>query len=131
MIFYIILFGFTIFIYFYINGFEGCRGEKNSETNKSDEKIMDVSQESAKSAVITTKVVNNAKNPTISKEFSGFDSADVVTKIGPQNICIGVFKNPVDHKTHFYRTRLKGKFFTINFSAASLYEDARLSLRQY
>ena len=72
---------------------------------------MEVSQESAKSAVTTTntKIVNNAKNPTITKEFTGFDSADVVTKIGPQNVCIGVFKNPVDHKTHFYRTRLKGK----------------------
>ena len=114
MIFYIILFGFTIFIYFYINGFEACRSEKNSENNKSEEKIM---EESAKSAVITSKVVNNAKNPTITKEFTGFDSADVVTKIGPQNVCIGVFKNPVDHKTHFYRTRLKGKCFKIKLSA--------------
>ena len=116
MIFYIILFGFTIFIYFYINGFEACRSEKKSENNKSEEKNMEVSQESAKSAVITSKVVNNAKNPTITKEFTGFDSADVVTKIGPQNVCIGVFKNPVDHKTHFYRTRLKGKCFRIKLS---------------
>ena len=38
-----------------------------------------------------------------------YDGANVMTAKGPGNICVAIFKNPVDHKTHFYRTRLKGK----------------------
>ena len=38
-----------------------------------------------------------------------YDGANIMTAKGPGNICVAIFKNPVDHKTHFYRTRLKGK----------------------
>ena len=101
MILYIALFGLTIFIYFYFNGFEACRMKvppKNVGTQSADTvKMENICNEN------NSKVYNK-------KEFCNvnYDSADVVTKIGPQNICIGIFKNPVDHRTHFYRTRLKG-----------------------
>merc|ERR1712004_964391 len=39
-----------------------------------------------------------------------YDGANIMTAKGPGNICVAIFKNPVDHKTHFYRTRLKGEF---------------------
>ena len=91
MIVYIVIFGLTLFLYFYINGFESCRSKIVSKP-KADKKSADVME-------------NTRQN---SKIFTNFDSADVVTTVGPQNICIGIFKNPVDHHTHFYRTRLKG-----------------------
>lgn len=43
------------------------------------------------------------------KPMLSFDSADVMTNVGPGNTCVAIFKNPSDHKTHFYRTRLKSK----------------------
>ena len=91
MIVYILIFGLTLFLYFYINGFEGCRSKIVSKPK-------------------TEKSADLMENTTSqnSRIFSNFDSADVVTTVGPQNICIGIFKNPVDHRTHFYRTRLKG-----------------------
>ena len=89
MIVYIVIFGLTLFLYFYINGFEGCRSKIVSKPKA--EKSADL--------------MENSQNSRI---FTNFDSADVVTTVGPQNICIGIFKNPVDHRTHFYRTRLKG-----------------------
>ena len=102
MILYIALFGLTIFIYFYFNGFEACR------IKVAPKKVGAQSADTVKMETIC-----NENNSTVyKKEFCNinYDSADVVTKIGPQNICIGIFKNPVDHRTHFYRTRLKGMY---------------------
>ena len=45
----------------------------------------------------------------VTKHNVNYDSANIMTAKGPGNTCVAIFKNPVDHKTHFYRTRLKGK----------------------
>ena len=49
-------------------------------------------------------------NGKVLKSNVNYDGANVMTAKGPGNVCVAIFKNPVDHKTHFYRTRLKGTF---------------------
>ena len=51
----------------------------------------------------------NQRHQQKSAKITSFDSADVLTCIGQGNVCVAIFKNPLDHKTHFFRTRLKGK----------------------
>ena len=43
------------------------------------------------------------------KQNVNYDGANIMTAKGHGNTCVAIFKNPVDHKTHFYRTRLKGE----------------------
>ena len=57
-----------------------------------------------------TKITENEDTRKVLKSNVNYDGANVMTAKGPGNICVAIFKNPVDHKTHFYRTRLKGTF---------------------
>ena len=52
---------------------------------------------------------SKSNEKVVLKTNVNYDGANVMTAKGPGNICVAIFKNPVDHKTHFYRTRLKGK----------------------
>lgn len=74
------------------------------ETEKAN-KAMEVIDEN--SEMVLTKKKNN--NQVFQKQKSYFDAADVMTLVGRRNTCVGIFKNPVDHKTHFYKTRFKAK----------------------
>ena len=56
------------------------------------------------------KVTKKHDDGKVLKSNVNYDGANVMTAKGPGNVCVAIFKNPVDHKTHFYRTRLKGIF---------------------
>ena len=57
----------------------------------------------------TEKSEEDKVKDTFTKQNVNYESANVMTLKGAGNICIAIFKNPVDHQTHFYRTRLKGE----------------------
>ena len=40
---------------------------------------------------------------------TSFESANIVTCNRSDNTCVAIFKNPLDRKIHYYRTRLRGK----------------------
>ena len=42
---------------------------------------------------------------------TNFESANIVTCNRSDNTCVAIFKNPLDRKVHYYRTRLRGKKF--------------------
>ena len=67
--------------------------------------------ENEKSEEINIGEETSPKNyeKVVLKTNVNYDGANIMTAKGPGNICVAIFKNPVDHKTHFYRTRLKGK----------------------
>jgi hypothetical protein len=66
-------------------------------------------QQNATPPTITSYITTaSQKKISFVKQKSSYLSADVMTTIAPRNICVAIFKNPSDHKYHFYRTRLKG-----------------------
>ena len=90
MFLYIAIFLFSILAILFYK--EDQRDQKEVENVRNTEKAEDIQ---VKNDVIKTSV--------------NYDGANIMTAKGPGNTCIAIFKNPVDHKTHFYRTRLKGK----------------------
>ena len=72
----------------------------NLEDNKVQPSVAEVQPKKVK------KVVVEPKN---------FESVTILSCLGQSNTCIAIFKNPWSHKTHFYRTRLKGKWKLLNF----------------
>merc|ERR1712079_626758 len=60
----------------------------------SEEESVDVSEKS------TEKSTENSKK-------TNFDNANIVTCNRSDNTCVAIFKNPLDRKTHYYRTRLR------------------------
>ena len=89
LILYLFILAITILACFYILKFSST---SNSDTDKEE------------------NVKTSAKSNTISRKNMTFDNADVMTCNGPGNICVAIFKNPLDRKTHFYRTRLRGMY---------------------
>ena len=57
---------------------------------------------------IEDKKSDSRKSKSRNNKIS-FESANIVTCSRDDNTCIAIFKNPQDHRTHFYRTRLRGK----------------------
>ena len=51
---------------------------------------------------------SEAKESTNPRNNTNFESANIVTCSRDDNTCVAIFKNPLDRKTHFYRTRLRG-----------------------
>merc|ERR1719483_477196 len=51
---------------------------------------------------------DEAKESTNPRNNTNFESANIVTCSRDDNTCVAIFKNPLDRKTHFYRTRLRG-----------------------
>ena len=43
-------------------------------------------------------------------KIMSYTQADVVAVVGKHNLCCGIFKNPCDKQTHFYKYRYRGTF---------------------
>ena len=106
----------VIFYYFFTNhDHHVTKSEQN--VTKSEQNATNVPENVAKSGENVEKPV--ISRPALKRRNTSFDGADVMTVNGSGNICVAIFKNPLDHKTHFFRTRLKGKAF-MNAQIASI-----------
>merc|ERR1712083_4541 len=52
--------------------------------------------------------VDVSEKSTENSKRTYFENANIVTCNRSDNTCVAIFKNPLDRKTHYYRTRLRG-----------------------
>lgn len=55
----------------------------------------------------TLQIFSDREKPKLKRQETMYDSAEVVTFVSRMNICCAIFKNPADHRTHYYRKRFK------------------------
>ena len=55
--------------------------------------------------------VEVSEKSTNTLKRTNFENANIVTCNRSDNTCVAIFKNPLDRRTHYYRTRLRGTLF--------------------
>lgn len=83
------------------------------EGNKSSNVIHDNNENIQKS---DTSLIEHTKNDNMTngikspiKHVTSYTCAEIITVVNKHNVCVAIFKNPCDQKTHFYKYRYRVK----------------------
>jgi hypothetical protein len=104
----------------------GSRDIDNRNPNNESTEKQHVKEESPFHNYPTRKGTASLKNTRMS-----YTQADVVAVVGKHNLCCGIFKNPCDKQTHFfkYRYRVKKKPGATNDASESSEDECPVELR--